>query len=205
MFILSPSYSVRTIIPSATIISPSVFRLGHSAPLSLRRNIYFTASKTFTVAFTSGKETMASSEPLHPSNPMDTEGARDPVWIHREPYSNRPRFQKLNKDVDDVDVCVVGAGISGISSAYELVTRGFKVVLIEAREVLSGQSGRTSGHLSNAVDDPYIEIAKKHGVSLPTSVVVISGPQLIDRSIGQWCQDTCRIPQLGHQTCRRCL
>ena len=136
---------------------------------------------------------------------MNTEGARDSVWVHREPYSNRPRFQKLDKDIDDVDVCVVGAGISGISSAYELVTRGLKVVLIEAREVLSGQSGRTSGHLSNALDHPFTEIAKKHGVSLPSSVSLFPKPQSTDWPIGQWCQDSCRVPHLGYQTCRRYL
>ncbi|KFY31534.1 hypothetical protein V493_01017, partial [Pseudogymnoascus sp. VKM F-4281 (FW-2241)] len=62
------------------------------------------------------------------------------------------------------DVCIIGAGIAGISTAYELVTRGLEVVLIEAREVLSGETGRTSGHLSNALDDGYLKIAKKHGV-----------------------------------------
>lgn len=35
--------------------------------------------------------------------------------------------------------------------------------MLEAREVLSGESGRTSGHLSNALDDGYIPISKKHG------------------------------------------
>ncbi|KAI9698857.1 MAG: hypothetical protein M1820_007364 [Bogoriella megaspora] len=105
---------------------------------------------------------MAHQEASSMQNFMNTDGARDPVWVHQEPYSNRPHFKKLNADLD-ADVCIVGAGISGIQTAYECVSKGIKVVMIEAREVLSGQTGRTSGHLSNALDDSYITIAKKHG------------------------------------------
>ena len=106
--------------------------------------------------------TMATiSDPQHA---LRTSGDTDPVWIHKEPYSNRPRFSKLTKDLQ-TDVCVIGSGIAGISTAYELVTRGLKVAMIEARDVVSGESGRTSGHLSSALDAPYTEIASKHGES----------------------------------------
>ncbi|KAI9880847.1 MAG: hypothetical protein M1830_010442 [Pleopsidium flavum] len=99
-----------------------------------------------------------------PQHAMDTSGETDAVWIHNEPYKNRPQFSKLKGDLK-TDVCVIGSGISGISCAYELVTRGVKVAMIEAREVLSGESGRTSGHLASALDDGYVEIASKHGSS----------------------------------------
>lgn len=51
------------------------------------------------------------------------------------------------------------------TQAYELVKRGKKVVLLEARQVLSGETGRTSGHLSNQLEDTYPNLAKKHGIS----------------------------------------
>lgn len=35
--------------------------------------------------------------------------------------------------------------------------------MIEARDVLSGETGRTSGHLASALDDGYVNIEKKHG------------------------------------------
>jgi len=95
---------------------------------------------------------------------MGTSGETDAVWIHKEPYSNRPKFPKLSQDLE-TDVCIVGSGISGISIAYELVTRGVNVVMVEAREILSGETGRTSGHLANDLDDGYTAIAKKHGES----------------------------------------
>lgn len=87
---------------------------------------------------------------------------RDPVWVHKDPYSNRPQFARLAESLA-ADVCIVGAGIAGISTAYELVTRGAQVVMVEARDVISGESGRTSGHLSSSLDFSYSELAKIHG------------------------------------------
>lgn len=97
-----------------------------------------------------------------PTHWMNTSGETDPVWVHSMPYSKYPKFPSLNENVE-TEVCIVGSGIAGISIAYELVNRGKRVTMIEARNVLSGESGRTSGHLSNALDDGYTEIQKKHG------------------------------------------
>jgi heterodisulfide reductase subunit A-like polyferredoxin len=68
---------------------------------------------------------------------MKTSGKNDPVWVHTEPYSNRPRFPQLDKDLD-TDVCIIGSGISGISITEQLVRRGLNVVMIESRDILSG-------------------------------------------------------------------
>jgi hypothetical protein len=76
---------------------------------------------------------------VDPQQFLRTSGATDSVWVHTEPYSNRPQFSKLSKDIE-TDVCIVGSGISGISIAYELVNQGVNVVLIEARDILSGTS-----------------------------------------------------------------
>lgn len=93
---------------------------------------------------------------------LNTSGETDPVWVHQVPYSVHPQFPRLGRDIE-ADVCIVGGGIAGISIAYELVNRGTNVTLLEARHALSGESGRTSGQLSNALDDGYVDIAKKHG------------------------------------------
>jgi glycine/D-amino acid oxidase-like deaminating enzyme len=102
------------------------------------------------------------SSSVQPKQFMQSSGATDAVWVHLNPYSERPRFRGLIKDTS-CEVCIVGAGIAGISTAYELVSRGVQVILLDAREVLSGETGRTSGHLNNDLDDKYTEIAKKHG------------------------------------------
>jgi gamma-glutamylputrescine oxidase len=47
----------------------------------------------------------------------------------------------------EADVCVVGAGLSGCSTALHLARRGYKVVLLEAERVGYGASGRSGGQL----------------------------------------------------------
>ena len=100
---------------------------------------------------------------LKPEHFMDTSGDTDPVWVHQMPYSQYPSFPKLERNIE-TDVCIIGCGVAGLSTAYELTTRGKKVAILEGRHVLSGESGRTSGHLSNALDDGFINIEKKHGL-----------------------------------------
>src|SRR5437773_11585783 len=61
------------------------------------------------------------------------------------------------------DVCIVGAGIAGMSIAYELSRRGHEVIVIDDGEVGRGMTGRTTAHLVNALDDRYYDLEKYHG------------------------------------------
>lgn len=70
------------------------------------------------------------------------------VWDHHVPLSSFPQFPELSKNLN-VETLVVGSGITGLTTAYELVKLGKKVSLIEARGVISGESARTTGHLSS--------------------------------------------------------
>ena len=45
------------------------------------------------------------------------------------------------------DVCVIGGGLSGVNTALELAERGYSVVLLEARQIGWGASGRNGGQL----------------------------------------------------------
>jgi gamma-glutamylputrescine oxidase len=56
---------------------------------------------------------------------------------------DHPRLE----DRIDADVCVVGAGYTGLSAALELAERGYSVVLLEAYRVGAGASGRNGGVL----------------------------------------------------------
>lgn len=92
-----------------------------------------------------------------------TSGATDAVWVHTDPYEQRPTFDPLTADTQ-CDVCIVGAGIAGLSVAQELVARGGRrVVLVEARTVLSGETGRTSGHLSTMLGSRYTALQRTFG------------------------------------------
>ncbi len=70
--------------------------------------------------------------------------------------------QALTEDAT-ADVCVVGAGIAGLTSAYLLAAEGRSVVVIEDGRIGSGETSRTTAHLVNALDDRYFEIEDIHG------------------------------------------
>src|SRR6185312_2985864 len=61
------------------------------------------------------------------------------------------------------DVCIVGAGIAGLTTAYLLAREGRDVLVIDAQDVGGGQTGVTTAHVSNEIDDTYIEILRLHG------------------------------------------
>ncbi|MFC6979522.1 NAD(P)/FAD-dependent oxidoreductase [Microbulbifer taiwanensis] len=57
-----------------------------------------------------------------------------------------PVYPVLEGSVE-ADVCVIGAGYTGLSSALHLAERGYKVVVLEAERVGWGASGRNGGHV----------------------------------------------------------
>src|SRR5919204_6906028 len=62
-----------------------------------------------------------------------------------------------------VDVCIVGAGIAGLSTAYHLAQAGKRVAVLDDGPLVSGMTRMTSGHLTNMLDDRYSELEKLHG------------------------------------------
>lgn len=82
------------------------------------------------------------------------------VWMQ----SGEIKAEKsLSADIN-VDVCVIGAGISGMTTAYLLLKEGKSVAILDDGPVGGGQTERTTAHLSNAIDDRYIEIESWHGL-----------------------------------------
>ncbi|MBL7930401.1 MAG: FAD-dependent oxidoreductase [Bacteroidia bacterium] len=102
---------------------------------------------------------METETHVHPGTEKITSGAHSPYWVD----SVGPlAFLKLEEDLT-TDVIIIGAGISGISIAYELINSGKKVVVIDDGFVGSGETGRTTAHLVNALDDRYYNLEKVHG------------------------------------------
>jgi glycine/D-amino acid oxidase-like deaminating enzyme/nitrite reductase/ring-hydroxylating ferredoxin subunit len=88
-----------------------------------------------------------------------TSGANISYWIDStEPIS----FTPLTQDIV-TDVVIIGGGISGLSIAYCLCKAGKSVVVIEDGYLGSGETGRTTAHIVNALDDHYSEIETKLG------------------------------------------
>ncbi|MGJ7911767.1 FAD-dependent oxidoreductase [Neobacillus sp. LXY-1] len=73
-----------------------------------------------------------------------------------------PKFDVLNEDIS-VDVCVVGAGITGITAAYLLAKEGVKVALLEAGSVLNGTTGHTTAKLTAQHSIIYDELINHFG------------------------------------------
>ncbi len=96
------------------------------------------------------------------SNPIDetiTSGKNKSFWTAS---TESIVFQKLNRDIE-TDVLIVGGGIAGLTTAYCLLKAGRKVVLVEDGFIGSGETGRTTAHLTCALDDRYFELEKTFG------------------------------------------
>jgi glycine/D-amino acid oxidase-like deaminating enzyme/nitrite reductase/ring-hydroxylating ferredoxin subunit len=65
--------------------------------------------------------------------------------------------------VQECDVAVIGSGIAGISTAYELCQRGKSVIVIDRGRICGGMTSRTSAHLAPLCDDLVSEMRKIRG------------------------------------------
>lgn len=73
-----------------------------------------------------------------------------------------PSFPALDSN-RETDVCIVGAGIVGLTCAYTLAKEGKSVIVVDQGSVASGQTARTTAHLSWVLDDRYYNLEKLFG------------------------------------------
>src|SRR3954471_4942464 len=92
---------------------------------------------------------------MHATLPLsDTQS----VWA----TTKMPRSNKLSESVQ-ADVCIVGGGIAGLSTGYQLTQAGKSVVILDDGSLASGMTQVTTAHLSDAIDDRFTKIEKWHG------------------------------------------
>lgn len=84
---------------------------------------------------------------------------RIPYWIDTAPIKEIPT---LGRDLK-VDVLVIGAGITGITTAYLLKKAGLSVALIERERVASMDTGHTTAHLTYLTDADLRSLTKHFG------------------------------------------
>ena len=89
----------------------------------------------------------------------DDAQATTSVWMAT---ANTPSQPRLKENIR-TDVCIIGAGIAGLTTAYLLAQEGRSVVVLDDGVIGGGMTGRTTAHLTNAFDDRYIEMEKLHG------------------------------------------
>jgi glycine/D-amino acid oxidase-like deaminating enzyme/nitrite reductase/ring-hydroxylating ferredoxin subunit len=63
-----------------------------------------------------------------------------------------------------VDTVIVGSGIAGLSTAYELASAGQKVAVLDRGPIGKGMTSRTTAHLSSICDDSFDSLIKLRGL-----------------------------------------
>jgi glycine/D-amino acid oxidase-like deaminating enzyme/nitrite reductase/ring-hydroxylating ferredoxin subunit len=88
-----------------------------------------------------------------------TSGENVSYWIDSAPIIS---FEKPDQDIQ-TEVLIIGGGIAGLTTAYKLLKAGKKVVLVEDGFIGSGETGRTTAHLTCALDDRYFFLEETFG------------------------------------------
>ncbi|WP_341486095.1 FAD-binding oxidoreductase [Thioclava sp. GXIMD4215] len=75
------------------------------------------------------------------------------------PAPLRPQLE----GAQEADVCVVGAGFSGLSTALHLAEKGYQVTVVEGARIGWGASGRNGGQIVNGLNASLQKIGKSYG------------------------------------------
>ena len=77
-----------------------------------------------------------------------------------KPHNSRD----ILEDYLEVDVCIIGGGLTGVSSALHLAKKGYKVAICESRLIGWGASGRNGGQLGNGMRKDQFFLEEKLGI-----------------------------------------
>ncbi|MEU9997558.1 FAD-dependent oxidoreductase [Streptomyces sp. NPDC050848] len=105
-------------------------------------------------------------------------------WMRDTPSPDRPA---LAEDLT-ADVVVIGGGIAGLCTAYELVRAGCEVVLLEADRIAGGVSGHTTGKLTALHGLTYARLRDTHG-ALAASRYALAQQDAMDHVV-RLCEET---------------
>jgi len=108
-----------------------------------------------------------------------------PTWYSGVTPLPAPRTP-LNYDLD-VDVCVVGGGLAGVTVAREVARRGWSVAVVEARRIAWAASGRNSGFVLPGFSAQLEKIVERIGLSATKALWELSqaGVQYVRNAIAE--------------------
>jgi len=97
-----------------------------------------------------------------------------------------PKRPALSHDLD-ADVCVIGAGLAGLTVAREVARRGWSVAVLEAGEVAGSASGRNAGFVSPGFAERIDAIVDRVGLPRARELWALSvaGVDYVRRAIGE--------------------
>lgn len=109
--------------------------------------------------------------------------AYEPTW-YTATMTATPERASLTYDLD-VDVCVIGAGLAGLTAARELGKRGWSVAVIEAERIASHASGRNGGFVSPGFAERLPRIVERVGIERAKEIWALSagGVDYVSRAI----------------------
>src|SRR5947209_19716359 len=98
------------------------------------------------------------------------------LWMDVDVALNAPRL----KGEISCDTVIVGSGIAGLSTAYELSGQGQKVIVLDRGKIGNGMTARTTAHLTANNDDGFRNMIERRGAKLAKDYYV-SQQAAIDR------------------------
>ncbi|KAI0358848.1 FAD dependent oxidoreductase [Trametes cingulata] len=103
-----------------------------------------------------------------------------PLWT--VPPTSLPLHPGMEDLPDYADVVIIGSGITGTSVAYNLLHResALKIVMLEARDVCSGATGRNGGHINPPLYHDYNELEEKFGVHVAKVMIAFRRAHLTE-------------------------
>jgi glycine/D-amino acid oxidase-like deaminating enzyme/nitrite reductase/ring-hydroxylating ferredoxin subunit len=90
---------------------------------------------------------------------MTDNGRTTSVWMVTATMREE---QPLASDAS-ANVCIVGAGIAGLTTAYLLTKEGKRVIVVDDGPTSGGETCRTTAHLVSALDDRFYHLEDLHG------------------------------------------
>jgi len=112
--------------------------------------------------------------------------------------ANDTRVRPILNEALTTQICIIGAGFTGISAALELVEHGFQVVVLEAKRIGFGASGRNGGQIVNGYSRDLATIAKRYGAHKARALgeMSLEGGRIIRERVAKY-QIDCDLTQGG--------
>ena len=88
--------------------------------------------------------------------------AKESQTLWQDLFESTREYPSLQHEIN-ADVCIIGAGITGLTAAYLLAKSGKKIAIIDAWGVAAGETSRTTAHLTAVLDDRYYHLESIFG------------------------------------------